>query len=557
MRVNFFTKIILVVAVCTAVCIGSTSVAAADGGTISYTYDDLNRLVQVEYPDGTIITYTYDSVGNRTGYTVTVALDTFTLNYIAGSGGSLTGETFQTVNYGEDGTPVTTVPDTGYHFVDWSDGSTDNPRTDTNVTADVDVTANFALDTYTKDVANQDILVSGTLSGDYTNTHSNDSTPEQITEVQSSGKSNRSYLEHKWTIYVTGGGAVTFNIEAYHSPNNEGDDFEICYSTDDNTYTYMLTVDKTEDIDGYQTFVLPSNLSGTVYIRVTDMDQTRGNMSLDTIYIDHMFIESSSSPDTIPPADVGDLSTSTGNYGQVILTWTAPGDDSMDGTAIQYNIRYRPESDGPIDKTNWDFSNQVTDVPKPSPGGTVESMIVGNLEAGASYYFALKTADEVFNWSNISNVPRGIAGDTGTAQDFANQDILISGTVSGDYTHTHLSDDISQSITELRKSNMSYLEHKWTIDVTGGATVTFYVEAYRSSNSEGDDFTFAYSTDDQTYTDMLTVVKTIDDNIYQMFLLPDDLSGTVYIRVIDTDRTRGNKVSDTIYVDHMYIESKP
>ena len=44
---------------------------------------------------------------------------------------------------------MTAVPDTGYHFVNWSDGSTDNPRTDTNVTADVNVTANFAINTYT------------------------------------------------------------------------------------------------------------------------------------------------------------------------------------------------------------------------------------------------------------------------------------------------------------------------------------------------------------------------------------------------------------------------
>ena len=36
-------------------------------------------------------------------------------------------------------------PATGYHFVDWRiDGLTANPRTDTNVMADVNVTANFA-----------------------------------------------------------------------------------------------------------------------------------------------------------------------------------------------------------------------------------------------------------------------------------------------------------------------------------------------------------------------------------------------------------------------------
>jgi hypothetical protein len=81
--------------------------------------------------------------------TANFAIDTFTLTYAAGAGGSLTGNTSQTVDYGEDGTAVTAVPDTGYHFVDWSDDSTDNPRTDTNVTADISVTANFAINTYT------------------------------------------------------------------------------------------------------------------------------------------------------------------------------------------------------------------------------------------------------------------------------------------------------------------------------------------------------------------------------------------------------------------------
>ncbi|MEN8663313.1 MAG: hypothetical protein ABF322_08795, partial [Lentimonas sp.] len=35
---------------------------------------------------------------------------------------------------------------TNYSFVNWSDGSTDNPRTDLSVTADVTVTANFVED---------------------------------------------------------------------------------------------------------------------------------------------------------------------------------------------------------------------------------------------------------------------------------------------------------------------------------------------------------------------------------------------------------------------------
>ena len=68
-----------------------------------------------------------------------------TLTYVAGSGGSISGNTSQTVILGADGTAVTAVPDEGYEFTNWSDASTTNPRTDINVTGSISVTANFSL----------------------------------------------------------------------------------------------------------------------------------------------------------------------------------------------------------------------------------------------------------------------------------------------------------------------------------------------------------------------------------------------------------------------------
>ena len=47
------------------------------------------------------------------------------------------------------GTPVTAVPNTGYSFVSWSDGGLTATRTDANVTANLSVTATFAINTYT------------------------------------------------------------------------------------------------------------------------------------------------------------------------------------------------------------------------------------------------------------------------------------------------------------------------------------------------------------------------------------------------------------------------
>jgi hypothetical protein len=38
---------------------------------------------------------------------------------------------------------VTAIANSGYDFLQWSDGSTNNPRTDTNVTGNISVTAQF------------------------------------------------------------------------------------------------------------------------------------------------------------------------------------------------------------------------------------------------------------------------------------------------------------------------------------------------------------------------------------------------------------------------------
>src|SRR5439155_382171 len=81
--------------------------------------------------------------------TANFAINTYTLTYTAGANGTISGTTPQTVNHGANGTAVTAVADTGYHFVKCSDLSTANPRTDTNVTANISVTANFAINTYT------------------------------------------------------------------------------------------------------------------------------------------------------------------------------------------------------------------------------------------------------------------------------------------------------------------------------------------------------------------------------------------------------------------------
>ena len=95
------------------------------------------------------------------------AINRYTLTYNAGSNGSISGSSSQNVNYGGSGTAVAAVPATGYHFVEWSDGSTLNPRTDSSVAADISVTASFAINTYT---LTYNAGINGSLQGSATQT---------------------------------------------------------------------------------------------------------------------------------------------------------------------------------------------------------------------------------------------------------------------------------------------------------------------------------------------------------------------------------------------------
>lgn len=92
--------------------------------TVSYQYDNLNRLTQVTYSDGTVVNYTYDALGNRTSKTVTVPSSPTCVVTLAASpaaGGTVTGG--GSYNVGQTAT-VTATPNSGYTFTNWAEGTT-------------------------------------------------------------------------------------------------------------------------------------------------------------------------------------------------------------------------------------------------------------------------------------------------------------------------------------------------------------------------------------------------------------------------------------------------
>ena len=89
-------------------------------------------------------------------------------------------------------------------------------------------------------------------------------------------------------------------------------------------------------------------------------------------------------------------------WNSLSLTWTAPGDDSLTGTATQYDLRY---STATITAANFASATRVTGMAAPGASGATETVTVTGLSPATTYYFAIKTADDAGNWSLISNVP--------------------------------------------------------------------------------------------------------------------------------------------------------
>jgi hypothetical protein len=133
----------------------SGSVSVSYGGTQSFTinpgtgYHALDVLVD-SVSVGAVTSYTFTNLTENHTIAVTftinpITISTYTLTYAAGANGSISGASPQTVNYGASGSAVTAVSNTGYHFVQWSDGNGNATRTDTNVTVNVNVSASFAI----------------------------------------------------------------------------------------------------------------------------------------------------------------------------------------------------------------------------------------------------------------------------------------------------------------------------------------------------------------------------------------------------------------------------
>lgn len=122
----------------------TTRTLSGTQGTGSFSYDQTGLAGSTRYY---VRAWASNDGGTTYGSSTSFYTD-HTVTYTAGSNGSLSGTTTQVVDHGGSTSSVSSIPDAGYHFVQWSDYSTSNPRSDANVTSSFTRTASFAVNSF-------------------------------------------------------------------------------------------------------------------------------------------------------------------------------------------------------------------------------------------------------------------------------------------------------------------------------------------------------------------------------------------------------------------------
>jgi hypothetical protein len=273
-------------------------------------------------------------------------------------------------------------------------------------------------------------------------------------------------------------------------------------------------------------------VSGTVYYyRVAAYNQNGSSGFSNT---------ANDATDEIPPEAPTSLTASAIFADQVDLSW-ADNANNESGFTIERS---------PNGSDSWLVIDQIA--------ANRTSYSDMGLESGTAYYYRIAAYNTAGN-SDYSNI---VEATTDVPPQFVDrtaiQEAAVAGTVSGTFVDTAANDSgleiiVEQSSGGRPRNRYSYLEHKWIFQVQPGSVVSFFANAWTDASAQGDMFVFSYSTDNENYTDMFTVNADYDDDSYQVFGLPNDFSGSLYIRVTDGVRTPGQYDKSTIYIDHLFI----
>lgn len=261
--------------------------------------------------------------------------------------------------------------------------------------------------------------------------------------------------------------------------------------------------------------------------------------------------------DRQPPA-VASLTATRGATDNTLLSWTtAPSGDSYQ--ISRGALGTWASGDYGSCLAQGLFQTSFSDDAVPAPGeGFFYLVSSQNLDCGLGSLGT--TASEV---ERVNTNGAACIGVTHTDR-HATGESNPTGTVTGTYNDTLSSNNVRESIQEVLstggapESRFSFLDHRWTFSVAPGTRIELHVEGSRTNSTDGDTFRFSWSTNGTNFFPLTTADLPLSDNDSEVqATLPATLSGTVTIRVIDSNRTPGTQFLDTVSTDEIWIRTVP
>jgi PKD repeat protein len=328
-------------------------VNSQDAASLSWNFGDGNTA------SGVTASHTYTQSGvfdarltvtSSDGLTDTKALSIDVINQppaVLGNASAISGEAPLRVDFSDEGSTDNDGSIVAYRW-DFGDGNsaftadashtytspgtfgatltvTDNLGAEETLTvATIDVTQPPIIDSITS----ADIFSAGTVTRSHTATHKLDVTSQEITERESGGrKSSRySFAQHSWQVIVPAGNS-TVSVNGYRGSSGDGETFRLSYSNGGQGGSVGTLTGASNTLSSAPFDHGP----GTLTITLEDTDQGAGNRSLDTAYIDQIFVRTRSDGGgvaTVPSAP-NNLQASAVGAGEVSLSWADTANDEF------------------------------------------------------------------------------------------------------------------------------------------------------------------------------------------------------------------------------------
>ena len=239
-----------------------------------------------------------------------------------------------------------------------------------------------------------------------------------------------------------------------------------------------------------------------------------------------------------PVANAGADQTLTDTNGDGVESVTLDGSASSD-------------PDGSIVSWSWSFGD----------GATATGPVVSHTYTMTGYFYSTLTVTDNLGETNTAYATIQVVSGGSLSPASNDAGTTLGQIVSGSYLDTQTQNNIAEVLTEsltggTPSTRKSQLEHTWSLTVAPGGMQTFFVDAWHTANTEGDDFVFEYSLNNLTWIPMVTVTKTADNSVHQTYVFGENVTGPIQVRVRDLDRTEGRSRLDKLSIDEMFVTSR-